>query len=88
MMSYLTKSVLRRECPWLLQAPATRAIPPWVMDAILPDGGLAPEKIARALLPRPWMVWGLIGLARDNGRALRALGRVAARLGPGLGLAG
>lgn len=66
---------------------ASRAIPPWVMDAILPDGGLAPEKIARALLPRPWMVWGLIGLARANGRALRALGRVASRLGPGLGLA-
>ena len=67
---------------------ASRAIPPWVMDAILPDGGLAPEKIARALLPRPWMVWGLIGLARANGRALGTLSRVAARLGPGLGLAG
>ena len=67
---------------------ASRAIPPWVMDAILPDGGLAPEKIARALLPRPWMVWGLIGLARDNGRAIKSLRRVAARLGPGLGLAG
>jgi adenosylhomocysteine nucleosidase len=66
---------------------ASRAIPPWVMDAILPDGGLAPEKIARALLPRPWMVWGLLGLARDNGRALASLRRVASRLGPGLGLA-
>ena len=66
---------------------ASRAIPPWVMDAILPDGGLAPEKIARALLPRPWMVWGLIGLARDQGRALGSLRRVALRLGPGLGLA-
>ena len=67
---------------------ASQTIPPWVMDAILPDGGLAPEKIARALLPRPWMVWGLIGLARANGRALGALGRVALRLGPGLGFAG
>ncbi len=64
---------------------AERAVPAWVMDAVLPDGGLAPDKIARALLPRPWMVWGLLGLARDNGRALGALGRVAARLGPGLG---
>ncbi|MEK7244619.1 MAG: hypothetical protein AAB223_01210 [Pseudomonadota bacterium] len=67
---------------------ASRAIPPWVMDAILPDGGLAPEKIARALLPKPWQVWGLIGLARDNACALGALRRVALRLGPGLGLAG
>jgi hopanoid-associated phosphorylase len=66
---------------------ASRAIPPWVMDAVLPDGGLAPERIARALLPRPWMVWELLGLARDNGRALKALRRVALRLGPGLGLA-
>ena len=66
---------------------ASRTIPPWVMDAILPDGGLAPEKIARALLPKPWMVWGLIGLARANGRALGSLSRVALRLGPGLGFA-
>ncbi|MCC7017649.1 MAG: purine phosphorylase [Rhodospirillales bacterium] len=66
---------------------ASRAIPPWVMDAILPDGGLAPDKIARALLPKPWMVWGLIGLARDQGRALGSLRRVATRLGPGFGLA-
>jgi hypothetical protein len=67
---------------------ASRTIPSWVMDAVLPDGGLAPEKIARALLPRPWMVWGLIGLARANGRALKSLSRVALRLGPGLGFAG
>lgn len=67
---------------------AERAIPAWVMDAILPDGGLAPGKIARALLPRPWMVWSLLGLARDNGRAMGALGRVAAILGPGGGFAG
>ena len=67
---------------------AERVLPAWVMDAVLPDGSLAPGKIARALLPRPWQVWGLIGLARANGRALGALGRVASRLGPGLGLAG
>ncbi len=66
---------------------ASRTIPPWVMDAILPDGGLAPGVVLRALLPRPWTVWGLIGLARDQGRALGALGRVASRLGPGFGLA-
>ena len=66
---------------------ALRAIPPWVIDAILPDGGLAPAMIARALLPKPWMVWSLIGLARANGQALRALRRVASRLGPGLGFA-
>jgi len=66
---------------------ASRTIPPWVMDAILPDGGLAPGAILKALLPRPWTVWGLIGLARDQGRALGALGRVALRLGPSLGFA-
>jgi adenosylhomocysteine nucleosidase len=66
---------------------ASRTIPPWVMDAVLPDGGLAPGVVIKALLPRPWTVWGLIGLARDQGRALGALGRVASRLGPGFGLA-
>ena len=66
---------------------ASRTIPPWVMDAIQPDGGLAPGAILRALLPKPWMVWGLLGLARDQGRALGALRRVATRLGPGLGFA-
>lgn len=66
---------------------ASRTIPPWVMDAVLPDGGLAPGAVLRALLPKPWTVWGLIGLARDQGRALSALGRVASRLGPGFGLA-
>ncbi len=66
---------------------ASRTIPAWVMDAILPDGGLAPDVILRALLPKPWMVWGLLGLARDQARAVKALRRVVARLGPGLGLA-
>lgn len=66
---------------------ASRTIPLWVMDAVLPDGGLAPGVVLRALLPKPWTVWGLIGLARDQGRALGALGRVALRLGPGLGFA-
>lgn len=67
--------------------PAARAIPPWVMKAVLADGSIAPEAIIRPLLVRPWTVWALIGLARENGRALAALRRVASRAGAGFGLA-
>lgn len=66
--------------------PATRALPQWVMKAVLDDGTIEPAAIIRPLLARPWMVWTLIGLARDNGKALAALRRVAALLGVRLGL--
>ncbi len=67
--------------------PAARAIPPWVMKAVLEDGGIDPMGIIRPLLARPWTVWALIGLARENGKALAALRRVATRTGGGFGLA-
>ncbi len=61
--------------------PAARAIPPWVMKAVLADGGIDPMAIIRPLLARPWTVWALIGLARENGKALAALRGVALRVG-------
>lgn len=66
--------------------PVTRAIPQWVMKAVLDDGGIDPTAIIRPLLARPWMVWTLIGLAQDNGKALAALRRVATLLGFRFGL--
>jgi adenosylhomocysteine nucleosidase len=67
--------------------PARRTVPAWLLEGIAEDGTVRPEKIARGLFLRPWTVWELIGLARENGRALRSLSRVALRLGPLLGLA-
>jgi adenosylhomocysteine nucleosidase len=66
--------------------PATRAIPPWVMRAVGDDGSVNPTAIIRPLLPRPWAVWSLIGLARENGAALATLRRVAALLGVRFGV--
>ena len=65
--------------------PAARAIPPWVLKGVAEDGGLRPAAVIAPLLARPWMVWALIGLARENGKALRSLRRVAALGGPRLG---
>jgi hopanoid-associated phosphorylase len=67
--------------------PLQRTIPEWLLEGIAEDGTVRPEKIARGLFLRPWTVWALIGLARENGRALRALRRVASRVGPLFGLA-
>lgn len=53
--------------------PATRAIPEWIANAVAPDGTVIPQRIAGRLFARPWTVWTLIGLARENGRALRNL---------------
>lgn len=68
--------------------PARRTIPAWLLDGIAEDGTIRAEKVARGLFLRPWTVWELIGLARENGRALKSLRRVAVRLGPLFGLAG
>lgn len=66
--------------------PAGRAIPEWITDTLAADGTVIPQKIAGRLFARPWTVWTLIGLARENGRALRGLRTVARRLGPDLAL--
>jgi adenosylhomocysteine nucleosidase len=68
--------------------PASRTIPGWLLEGIADDGSIRAEKVARGLFLKPWTVWALIGLARENGRALRSLSRVAVRLGPLFGLAG
>jgi len=68
--------------------PAGRTIPAWLLEGIAEDGTIRAEKVARGLFLRPWTVWELIGLARENGRALKSLRRVAVRLGPLFGLAG
>ena len=66
--------------------PAARAIPPWVLKGVAEDGSLRPAAVIAPLLARPWTVWALIGLARENGKALRSLRRVASLGGPRLGL--
>lgn len=66
--------------------PATRSIPPWLLAAIADDGTIRPGVIAGGLFLQPWKVWELIGLARENGRAIAALRRVALHAGPDFGL--
>ncbi len=56
---------------------AADAIPEWVLDGVAADGILDPKRIAARLFVRPWAVWSLIGAARNNGRALSSLRRVA-----------
>ena len=56
---------------------AADAIPEWVLDGVAADGSLDPKRIAARLFVRPWAVWSLIGAARNNGRALSSLRRVA-----------
>jgi len=65
--------------------PAARAIPSWVLNGVADDGGLRAADIIVPLLARPWMIWELIGLARENGKALGSLRRVASLGGPRLG---
>ena len=65
--------------------PAARAIPPWLLKCVAEDGGLRPAAVIAPLLARPWKVWALIGLARENGKALGSLRRVASLGGPRLG---
>lgn len=65
--------------------PAARAIPPWLLTCVTEDGGLRPAAVIAPLLARPWKVWALIGLARENGKALGSLRRVASLGGPRLG---
>lgn len=62
--------------------PAARAVPGWLLGAISDDGSVDPRAILKPLLMRPWMVWALIGLAREQGRALGSLSRVAVLCGP------
>lgn len=66
--------------------PATRSIPSWLLAAIDDDGTVRPGVIAGGLFLQPWKVWELIGLARENGRAISALRRVALHAGPDFGL--
>ena len=40
------------------------------------------------MLPSPWDVWTLLGLARFRGRGQRALSVAQGRLGPGPGVGG
>ena len=60
---------------------AADAIPEWVLDGVAADGSLDPKRIAARLFGRPWSVWSLIGAARNNGRALSSLRRVAVLAG-------
>ena len=68
--------------------PAGRALPPLAAEALRPNGGLDLPAILRSLVRRPTQLVTLPGLARDAAKAVAALGRVRASLGPGFGLGG
>lgn len=68
--------------------PAGRALPPLALEALRSDGGIDLLAIFRNLIRRPAQLAALPGLARDAAKAVAALGRVRASLGPGFGLGG
>jgi len=59
---------------------------PWAaLVGLAPDGRRRALPVLARLLLRPWELPRLIALARDDRRALAALGRLAADLGPAFG---
>jgi hopanoid-associated phosphorylase len=72
-------AVLRAVCD-----PAWQSLPPAALLAIAADGQVALGRVLRSVLNRPRQVTALIALARDSGRARRALrARVALVAGSG-----
>lgn len=62
--------------------PLARAIPAWLPGRLTAAGAPDYGAVLAGLARRPWDVPVLIGLARDNARALARLRRVAGLLGP------
>jgi adenosylhomocysteine nucleosidase len=63
---------------------AERSLPPAVLVAMTPDGGVALGRVLAALLRRPGQTGSLIRTARESGRAFRALARNLEMIGTGL----
>lgn len=57
---------------------AHRAVPRSALVGLAPDGTARPLAVLAALLPRPWEIAALCGLAAASAGALRSLRRVAA----------
>lgn len=62
--------------------PLERPIPAWLPGRLTADGAPDYGAVIAGLARRPWDMPVLIGLARDNARALARLRRVASLLGP------
>ncbi|MFQ5766015.1 MAG: nucleoside phosphorylase, partial [Rhodospirillales bacterium] len=67
--------------------PLERPIPVWLLGRLTADGAPNYGAVIAGLARRPWDMPVLIGLARDNARALARLRRVAGLLGPRFRLA-
>ncbi|HUI17477.1 MAG TPA: hypothetical protein VL244_07420 [Alphaproteobacteria bacterium] len=65
---------------------AERDLPRAALAGLAPDGTTRPFAVVARLLLRPWELPRLAALAGDSRRALAALGRLAADLGPAFGL--
>lgn len=57
---------------------ADRSLPKAALAGLAPDGSTRPIAVLVALVPRPWEIAGLAGVARASAAALRTLRRVAA----------
>lgn len=66
--------------------PADRAIPQAALAGLRADGGADVLAVLKGAVRRPGDVPGLMALARDQRRALRALRDLALAAGPGFGL--
>jgi adenosylhomocysteine nucleosidase len=62
--------------------PAARAVPPWALAGIGPDGRTRMLLVLRSLLRRPREISALLALGGDFRRALSSLRTVAAAVGP------
>ena len=65
-----------------------RSLPSWIMDGVDDAGHARPWAMAGRLLGSPGSLPALIGLGRDNAKAMACLRRVALIAGPGLAFLG
>jgi hypothetical protein len=63
---------------------AHHSLPPAVMKAMKPDGGIAVWRVLGSILRRPWQVPALIRTARGSNKAFAELLRCRDLLGVGL----
>ncbi len=66
---------------------AETQLPDWTDEIVTPGGGTDGIKLLKLLARHPGDLGHLIGLGRGSTRAMKVLGRVVRRLGPGLAFA-
>jgi len=78
--------------PWgvlrVICDPAQRGLPPLVLQALKPDGGIDFPAVLKSLVSDPAQIPALIATGRDTWIAVRALRRARRLLGTGFGLVG